>query len=113
LEFEIKRSFSDYKADFKKHRWKRWGGNLGPQIKEFYYTFPAELWHKREGDIRTLLPEFAGVLVVYNGEKLPHSKIVREAKINNNAKPFNKDQLYEVARLGMIRIWDLKRRLVE
>ena len=49
LEFEIKRTIGDYRADFKKHKWQ---AGLSKSIKEFYYVFPAELWHKRENDIK-------------------------------------------------------------
>lgn len=110
LEFEIKRSFSDYKADFKKHKWC---GGLSKKIKEFYYAFPAELWHKRENDIRGLLPDFAGVLVAYNGDGFPYSKIVREAKPNSQAIPLSQSQMYDVARLGTMRIWNLKRAIIQ
>lgn len=109
LEFEIKRSFADYKADFKKRKWKNGSSN---RIKEFYYTFPAELWHKRENDIRTLLPDFAGVLVIYNGEGFPTSKIARDAKPNSKSIPLSKSQMYDVARLGTMRIWNLKSQII-
>ncbi len=110
LEFEIKRSFSDYKADFKKYKW-RYNRGLSKQIKEFCYVFPAELWHKRENDIRMLLPEFAGVLVVYN-DKLPYSKMQKLPKTNKGAIPLNQKEMFNVARLGTMRIWNLKRIII-
>ena len=112
LEFEIKRSFADYKNDFAKHKWKLNGG-LDKRIKEFYYVFSSELWHKREGDIKTLLPDFAGVLVIYRdlGNKT-YSRIIKSPRRNKNAKPLSKSEMYQVARLGTMRIWTLKRALI-
>ena len=111
IEFEIKQSFPDYKNDFKKHKWK-----LGPSklIKEFYYVFPAELWHKREGDIKQLLPDFAGVLVVYREFNIgSYAKEMKAPKPNNIAKKMNDRQMYNVARLGTMRIWNLKRTIIQ
>ena len=111
LEYEIKRTFADYKKDFEKAKW-RWGMGGMKNIKEFWYVFPAELFHKRENDILTLLPEGVGVLVVYNGEGLPYSKVKREAEARKGAEPMTDKQMYNVARLGTMRIWNLKRRLI-
>ncbi len=118
IEFEIKQTFADFKNDFKKHKWQVYrinGGMLNNFIKEFYYVFPAELWFKREGDIRKLLPEFAGVIVVFNqGEnKIPNTELKRKAKQNTSAKPMKEKQMYDVARLGMIRYWALSRRIIK
>lgn len=110
LEFEIKRTFADYNADFKKYKWKL---GLSKKIKLFYYAFPAELWHKRENDIRNILPDFAGVLVAYNSDTFPYSKIIREAKPNPGAVPLSQSQMYDVARLGTMRIWNLKRQIIK
>ena len=111
IEFEIKQSFADFKNDFKKHKWQ---AGLSKKIKEFYYVFPAELWHKRENDIRILLPDFAGVIVVYNGNSydLPNTKKIKSATPNKYAIPLSSTQMYNVARLGTMRIWKLKRRLI-
>lgn len=118
LEFEIKQSFADFKNDFKKYKWQthRINGTmkLNDFIKEFYYVFPAELWFKREGDIIKLLPEFAGVIIVFNqGEnKIPRTELKRKAKQNTSAKPMNDKQMHNVARLGMIRYWSLARKII-
>ena len=82
--------------------------------KEFYYVFPAELWFKREVDIIKLLPEFAGVVVVFNqGEnKIPKTELKRKAKQNTSAKPMKESQIHDIARLGMIRYWSLSRKII-
>jgi len=110
LEFEIKRSFSDYKADFKKHKWRN---GLSKTIKKFYYCFPADLWRKRRGHIQEILPEFAGILVIYkNGERLPFSEIIKPAKLNPGCKALSKPQQLKLAQLGTMRIWNLKRQII-
>ena len=110
IEFEIKQSFADFKSDFKKHKWQ---AGLSKKIKEFYYVFPAELWHKREGDIRQLLPEFAGVLVVYrDNDHGRYSKIIREPKLNKSAIKMNDREMFNIARLGTMRIWNLKSTII-
>lgn len=110
LEFEIKRTFADFKKDFDKWKWK---AGIGKEIKEFWYVFPAELWHKRENDIRPLLPERAGALVIYNGEGLPYSQVRKEAQARPGCRPLNESQMFNIARLGTMRIWNLKRRLIQ
>ena len=107
IEYEIKRTFSDYKKDFEKRHF-----HDDPRVKEFYYAFPAELWHKREGDIRKLLPKDAGVLVLYNGKTLPYTKVKKEAEVKKNCRPLSQSEMYTVARLGTLRIWNLKQRLI-
>ena len=111
LEFEIKRSFADFKKDFEKWKWR---GGLDKCIKEFWYVFPAELWHKREGDIKQLLPDFAGVLVAYNDETgFGYTKVKRDPEQMKGVIPMNDKQMYNVARLGTLRIWNLKRTIIQ
>ena len=116
LEFEIKQSFGDFKNDFKKYKWQKYkiNGGLNKWIKEFSFVFPAELWHKRENDIRPLLPEFAGIFAVYNeGEnKLPRARCIKSPKPNKHAVPMKENQRSDLARLAMIRFWDMKRTML-
>jgi len=108
VECEIKRSFSDFKNDFKKRKWKIYP-NLSPTIREFYYVFPEELWRKRKSDIEALLQPFAGVMFV--SKKRNQASIAVKAKPNKLARKMNDKQKLMIARLGVLRMWSLKKQL--
>jgi hypothetical protein len=108
VECEIKRSFSDYKNDFKKRKWKRYP-NLSPVIREFYYVFPESLWKKRMSDIKAMLQPFAGVM--YVDEEWNDVSVAIKAKPNKLAKKMDNKQKLMIARLGMLRMWSLKKQL--
>lgn len=119
LEFEIKRSFSDFKKDFTKRKFKE--GSTGnhmwkKNIKEFTYVFPAKLFKKRRDEIMAMVPGYAGVLICYentSGGAVPWTEWIQNPKPSSEAKPLTQKQMYDVARLGMIRIWPLKRALIK
>jgi len=110
LEFEIKRTFADYKKDFGKAKWR---GGLSKAIKEFTYVFPAKLYYKRKDAILALLPEFAGVLLVHDEDgRMPYADFQINAKTNPGAIPLSEAQKFKVAHLGTMRIWSLKYKLI-
>ena len=110
LEFEIKRTFADYKKDFSKAKWRN---GLSKMIKEFTYVFPAKLYYKRKKEILELLPEFAGVLIIHDRQKSMFASFEIRPKINPGSKPLSNTQLFKLAHLGSMRIWSLKRRLIK
>jgi len=119
VEFEIKQTFSDYVKDFNKRKWQKaklsgWKTGLGKQIKEFYYVFPNTLWEKRRDDIEAILPDFAGVVVCTkdNAFGFAYAQTVISPTINNMAVPLKSKVMFDVARLGTMRIWNLKRELI-
>lgn len=109
IEVEIKRSFSDYLNDFKKRKWNRSNGGQGKLIKEFYYAFPVKLWERRKNDIMDIMPEFAGVLVCH---RMTRTELIRNAKPNRQARALTDKEMFQVARLGTLRIWSLKRTII-
>jgi hypothetical protein len=114
IEVEIKRSYKDYKDDFKKRKWKvRPNNGQGKLIKEFYYAFPIELWEKRMDDIVELLPDFAGVLTCHKDRGMLYTQLQRSATPNRMARPLRNDEMFQLARLGTLRIWSLKRTILK
>ena len=109
IEVEIKRSFSDYKKDFDKRKWRHYNGGLSKYIKEFYYAFPKKLWEKRQADIMEIMPDFAGIIICHTST---YSIFHRQAKPNHKAKPLTEKEMFQVARLGTLRIWRLKSTII-
>lgn len=104
LEVEIKISLSDLKADFKKnHKHK------SRYTREFYYAFPSNFYEKFE----PIIPEHAGIIVCErNLSGIVLSKLKRKAKINTLAKPLSIDDQMKIRRLGCLRIFSLKRTIM-
>jgi hypothetical protein len=119
-EIEIKISKSDLLNDFKKgHNHKH---NL---IRKLYYAVPEEL--------RVIaldkIPDTAGLMTVEYIDainykwfdtggrvEIPYKyrrvKTIREAQINKDARKWNGDERYQLARLGTMRILGLKEKLL-
>lgn len=111
IEIEIKVSVADFKKDFKKqHGHKDYGG----RITEFYYAIPFNLLEK----CLPLIPEEAGIIVVQEYEysdnkKSVYAKIEKPAhRIKNSRKLTDKEQ-YQLARLGCLRIFPLKDKILK
>lgn len=110
-EVEIKMSVSDFKADFKKSHAHKDRYN---RIKEFWYCVP----HYIKDKIMPLLPESAGLMVVYVDED--HHKYqgvgtyIRTEKqpvVNKGARKITEKELIILQRLALFRLWDYKRDL--
>jgi len=115
-EVEIKISKSDLAKDSEKKH-----GHNDRRIKNLYFAIPEKLL-----DCVDLIPERAGIICVYPTIKISASKeipwdtmrwekakIIRKAATNKNAKPISDDEKYQLARLGALRIWGLKEKLIE
>src|SRR4030043_1181553 len=100
-EIEIKISKSDLIKDLKKTH----GHNdYRNRIKKLYFSIPQKLV-----DAIDYVPSRAGVLVVEpDGRVDEYRKAITQKaiKINDNEK-------FQIARLGTIRIWNLKQKLIE
>lgn len=110
-EVEIKRTKSDFLADFKK------GHNhvdKQKRITEFYYAFPSDIIDK----CIDLVPENAGIIVCeryenYRGIELISAHIVRQAKWIKDSRKLTPEEQLKVAHLGCMRIFNLKEKLNE
>lgn len=92
-EIEIKRSASDFRADFKKpHRINRQYFPSGhPRL--FYYMMPSDLGGKLIGEI----PEWAGLLKAE--ENHPYAEVVKRSPINKESKKLSIKQCTRLARM--------------
>jgi hypothetical protein len=100
-EVEIKVS----KADLKKDLHKRHGHN-SDKIKRLYFAIPEQL-----KDCIDLIPERAGIILVPDYENYCKCRIIRPAKDNPNARPLTQTEVMEFSRLGVIRIFSLKKKI--
>lgn len=102
-EVEIKVSKSDLRADAKKAH-----GHNSNKIKFLYFAVPENLL-----DDLSLFPERSGILKIRkaNNDMIPRCSLVRRPKVNPLAKPITKDQAYQIARLGTLRFWGLRKNM--
>lgn len=111
-EIEIKISRADLKNDAKKRH-----GYYSNRIKYLYFAIPTYLEHCIE-----FVPARASIVTVRPGthtEKIgsrtytwsPRCKIIRRPQPNKATKMTDAER-YKVARLGPLRIWLLKRKLI-
>ena len=96
-EVEIKISKADLKRDGKK--WHKHEWNYG-YIRQLWFAMPEKMECCTE-----FVPIDAGVILV---DKKGKVRIVRKPKPNVNAKKWPIEQALKLARLGTMRIWNLK-----
>ena len=104
-EIEIKISKSDFMKDFEKshHHVDRFH-----RISQFYYAMPLYLYEK----IKELIPEDAGIITCNSIGFHVRATILRQAtKIKDSRKLTIEEQL-NIARLGTMRIFKLKREII-
>lgn len=111
VEVEIKRSVADLKADFKKRH-----QHIDKQhrITEFYYAIPFELLDKCIG----IIPEEAGIITCrtylnYKKIESVSAHIERKSTRIKGARKLTIEEQLKVAKLGCMRIWTLKKKLIE
>jgi len=98
-EFEIKRSWNDFVADFKKHSYHH-----DDRISELYYVVPevmadAAIDYIKTSDKRFYRPG------VYSFSEYGNIRMVLGCTYPSVSKMYVEDQ-FEVARLGVLRYWD-------
>jgi hypothetical protein len=105
IEVEIKRSVADTKNDLnKKH------DHSDNRIREFYFAIPIELYDS----CKDFIPSHAGIITIGKTEygKIYKANIERNATINKNSRRLTLEEQLKVARLGTLRIWNLKKKIV-
>jgi hypothetical protein len=103
-EVEIKISASDIRAESKKSPWAHRSEN----IKKFYYAVPEDL-----ADCK-YLPQDCGLISVMEnpGKYDLVCEIIRPPKINKEAAKITDAQYIYLSRLGCMKIWTLKEKLL-
>jgi len=98
VEIEIKMSVSDLKADFKKvHK------HENEKLQALYYAVPNDLYEK----CKDLFPKYAGIYSIYKIEGRSFARIERSAS-NKKCRKLTIEEQLKFARLGVMRIWNLK-----
>ena len=110
--FEIKVSKSDLMADFKKPQHTQMNefrnGRTGYErywgkFKYFFYAVPEKLTN----DALNVIPNFCGLYALEQSDFRPRFKLIKEP-IKIGDYKWNDSQRMEVARLGTMRIYNLK-----
>ena len=108
IEVEIKRSKSDLLNDFKKkHK------HESNKIKELYYAIPMD----NVDEWSELIPKHAGIIAydkpVSTTYVRTYVRKIRGAKTNMKATKLTIEEQLKIAKLGTMRIWGLKEKLIE
>ena len=102
-EVEIKVSKSDMRADLKKAVQHNCS-----YVKRLYFAFPEKLLEYA----KEILSDDVGLIAVYLRENnCPKAVIKRKPKDRKDAQKMDLRKQYELARLGALRIWNLKRQI--
>jgi hypothetical protein len=104
-EVEIKASRADIVADAKKRHAHNLAGRGVALIRRFFFAIPDHLLLHT-----TLIPERAGILVVDVRGKC---RMERDAQTNTQARTLTLDERFQIARLGTMRIWTTKAKMLE
>lgn len=99
-EIEIKISLSDLKKDGKKRH-----GHYSDKIKYLYFAIPSCLAKYIE-----YIPARAGIYVVNSEHRV---FCIAKSKINNGYRCLTEGEMFQVLRLGTIRTWGLRKKLVK
>lgn len=109
VEIEIKRSLQDMKAEKNKgHNHK----DRQNRINEFYYAFPIELLEK----CKPFVPDGAGIITCHkslDNSYRTYARFVRNAVKIKNSRKLTLEEQFKVARLGTMRIWSLKNKIIK
>lgn len=104
-EIEIKRSWEDFKADFKKDH-----GHDDERVYKFYYCVPSSIKDKVIELLKSKY-EYIPAVLAYSDEGGVQDLKVGTPYTKGARKLFLEEQL-TIARLGCMRIWNLKQKLV-
>ncbi len=103
-EIEIKVTRADLKKDQMKGH-----GHRNIRIKYLYFAIPTYLEHCIE-----FVPERAGIILVRPYEEgvwTPNCKRIRAPQCQKQSRKASDRERYQLARLGALRIWNLKRQI--
>lgn len=99
-EVEIKTSKADLKKDKEKQH-----GHYSEKIRRLYFAVPEKI---SEEFALEHIPERAGLIVV---NKKGYCFEKKKCAVNTKARAFSDEERFKMARLGALRIWNLKLKL--
>jgi hypothetical protein len=97
-EIEIKVSKADVIRDLKKRH-----PHEDPRIRQFYFAGPVEL----QDAFFEYIPREAGIITVFSGYQGYYCAITKKPGINKNCRPFTREEINRLLRLGNMRYWSL------
>lgn len=103
-EIELKVSKSDLMNDFKKSH-----THYDKKIKYFYYAVPEEL----KAVALEVIPKEAGLIIAYKARNGHIKADAIKSPIARPAKALSDKDQFQLARLGTMRIWSLKTKLLK
>lgn len=112
-EIEIKRSFSDFKADFKKKH-----THDDPLIKNFYYLVPISIKDKVMEFLYNKFPEYKEkpwimpAVLVYDEDGMIDKVKESGPAFRKDARKLFLEEQFQLARLGCFRSWKYKEKLL-
>ena len=101
-EIEIKVSRADLARDASKRHQHHDRGN---RIKYLYFAMPAAMAKHID-----LVPKRAGVIIISTKGRVT---VIQKPEQDVTAKPFSDSDHYKLARLGALRIWNLKEKVMK
>lgn len=108
IEVEIKRTKADLLADFKKKH-----DHSDIRIKEFYYALPESLLKT----CTEFIPEHAGIISCSRSKWSTRNSVyaseIRLPKPRKDARKLTHEEQFKVAKLGCMRIWKLKEKIIK
>jgi len=105
-EVEIKVSIADLKKDLiKRHHHIDYRN----RIKNLYFAFPEKL-EKHLEKYKDFIPPRAGILIIKPDNRV---KVLKKPQSNPQSIKFSSTDMYKVARLGSLRIWGLKEKIIK
>jgi hypothetical protein len=104
-EVEIKISKSDFMKDLQK---KHHHIDKHHRISQFYYAMPKYLYE----NIKELIPKDAGIITCDKNEYGVHATILKQAKKIKDCRKLTIEEQLNIARLGTMRIFSLKKQII-
>ncbi len=107
--YEVEIKVSKYDLIKDKHKIHNHKSN---KFRKLYFAIPKNLI-----DCIEHIPERAGIIICdrfeYDGNQFVKAEYFREAEINKQAKQISDVELFKLLRLGTMRQWTIKRKLVK
>lgn len=116
VEFEIKTSKSDFKADKKKSKWTEWywcdkekktltkPANHPRGMWKHYYIVPQSICY--DDMIEDMASDYSGILVINEIEDKLSISCYKQAKPNKDAKTITQTDLFNLIRLVSLKMWN-------
>ena len=83
--------------------------NFVEKIKELYFAVPESIYDKAI----EFIPEKAGIILIRRIKNNVTATIKRNSIINKNSRKLTLEEQLKFARLGTMKIWNLKKKLLK